>query len=237
MFSFLLTALLGAVVFYFQDYFKTAVANVSIVLNNNTLRTEDTLKLREENRKLYGELSNITFENYKLKKYEKENLYLKKLLDVKGEMDFETVTAQILSFGNGTGYEYVLLDRGTVDGVSVGDCVISADGFAGIVHECGYNWCGVKTLMSESLELSVTDTENGKTYLFNCGKLEFVSLADDVGFGDLLVSSGNNISIPKGLKVGRVFSVKEGKGAEKTVKVTPLTKFSELEFLLIITGD
>lgn len=233
--SFIITALLGAVIFMLRGYFKSAVANISIVsgkISDCFLNAND---FTEEYTRLYAMYEESLMENQKNKRYREENQKLRELLEIKNDIDYSVTAARVLSFGNNTDFQYILADKGMNDGVHIGDCVIAEDGFVGIVYECGESWCGINTLYSDELNLSVSDTENGKAYLLSCGMLEFVSMADDIGYGDLLVTSGVSESIPKGIKVGRVFTIKNGDGAERSVKITPETNYGQLGFILILT--
>lgn len=223
--SLFVTVLIFTIIYFSRGELSSAFADITVKMHGNSgseMRGEAVGKVSPENSS-YTQIFD-------------ENIKLKKLLGVKEKMKMSTVAANVVSFGNNEDYRYFIVDRGVSDGVYPGGCVISDNGFVGVVTECGETWCGVKTLESHDTELSVTCVGNGKTYLLSGGNLKFVSHGDDVMPGDMIVTSGLSDKIPGGIKVGRVYKSERGVEAEREVIVSSFEKYKNLRFVLICTG-
>lgn len=233
--SLIAAAFAGVAVFVFRGELSSVLADITLKTQKLRIMFSENVSLAEKNRELAGAYEREVLKNKSNVQLMQENDRLKSMLSIRENVDIPVVAATVISFGNGGDYEYLFADRGTDDGVYPGSCVISEGGFLGVVYECGKNWCGIKTLKSGDLEISVTCSGNGKTYLLSGGdgKLSFVSRNDDVSVGDLLVSSGLSGNIPKGLKIGRVFKVGQSSNAEKMITVTPVSDYEDLLYVLI----
>ena len=235
----LITATIGlclAAVFFFNiDYITSVYAKLAVASNDIRESFSDKKQLMYEKNSLALAYENEKFRSADYIYLRDENRKLRSLLELKEELDISTVSAEVISFGENADYEYFIANKGSIDGVREGNCVISEGGFAGIVEECGDNWCGITTIYSEKLVLSVTCQSNGKTYLLSDMMLNFVSNNDGVDNGDLIVSSGLSEKIPKGLKIAKVDKISPGDGTECKVSVTPVTGYKNMEYILIIS--
>ena len=232
----ILTVLIFAIVFFGRGILSSAFADVTVKLN--AYKNHETKKLDSEFRILKEKYEKSMIGITNNQNIVEENEKLKKLLALKYHTDIPTVAARVISFGNNLDYRYFIADCGTDDGVYPGNCVISENGYVGEVTECGKNWCGIKTLESDEVRISVTCLENGKTYLLTGGKphLSLISRNDILLPGDEIVTSGLSDTVPKGLKIGRVLKVTESSGAENNATVSCFEDYENLTYILICPG-
>ena len=66
--------------------------------------------------------------------------------------------------------------------------------------------------------------------------MKYVPVLADVMVGDVVVTSGLDRIYPKGLVVGRVRAVGQGRASSRRSCVEPSARFATLEEVLVVTG-
>lgn len=113
--------------------------------------SQENEQLREENRKLIEQM--VDYENYK-----HENESLKEQLGIQEENpQWETMTASVIGRDPSDQFYSFTIDKGTLDGVSYQDPVITADGLVGIVSEVGPVFAKVTTILDVRLNVACQD--------------------------------------------------------------------------------
>lgn len=137
------------------------------------------------------------------------------------------------------------LDKGSVHGVEVGDCVIDGQGsLVGRISQVGYNWSTVLTVVDTdtSLGARVYRTQdigiaNGDFALMERGQLRLDSLpvSSQLLEGDLIVTSGLGGYLPPDLVIGSVSSLRADDSDTAVYAVlTPAADLSSLTEVCII---
>lgn len=138
------------------------------------------------------------------------------------------------------------LNKGTLDDVSVDDCVIDQYGnLVGIVTETGPNWALVTTILNPKTELGgriARTDENaileGDFTLMEQGELRLSYLPADTRLisGDQVVTSGLGGIYPEGLSVGIIRSLHtEADGMSRYAVVEPAADVEDVRYVYIIT--
>lgn len=109
------------------------------------------------------------------------------------------------------------MDKGTVHGIEVNDCVIDETGaLVGLVSEAGYNWCTVLTLADTDTSLgakifrtSDLGLAQGNFALMGSKqlRLDYLPAECELLSGDLVVTSGLGGYLPPDLVIGTVSEV------------------------------
>ena len=95
-------------------------------------------RLRVDNAALRAENERLATENARLEEIRRENEQLTALLQLRAGFDYETVAATVIARESSEFRRLVVLDKGTDDGIAVGDVAIAAGGaLAGRVVEVG----------------------------------------------------------------------------------------------------
>jgi rod shape-determining protein MreC len=135
----------------------------------------------------------------------------------------------------------VTVDRGTNDGVYIGQPVLDADGLMGQVVEVYENYSKVLLITDINHALPVQVLRNGLRSIvegisdFNLMALRFVSPTVDIEEGDKLVSSGLGGRFPMGYPVGTVSSISQKPGEKfMEIKVIPSAKLDRSRHLLLV---
>jgi rod shape-determining protein MreC len=172
-----------------------------------------------------------------------ESARLKALLDLKERAVPASVAAQVIGKEFHTLRPYLILNKGRASGVGRFDPVVTAGGLAGKVLEVGQ--FSSKAMLIQDPDLAVParierTREQGLvsgTLDGRC-KMRFLDLDSDAREGDIVTTSGLNLSYPEGIRIGVVRYVgTEPSGLGKFAFVDPAVRPGALEeALILLTG-
>ena len=208
-------------------------------------KLNDYEELEAENEKLRESLAETDKKLRDAQKASLENDQLRAALDMKVKDEslvFES--AEIVSRGDtNLGYTFTL-DKGSIHGIAVDNCVVTAEGMVGYVSEVGVNWAIVTTIIDTGMEASAivsrtreVASAEGDYELMHDGKfkLSYLNKDSQVVRGDTVETSGFGGLFPKGIIIGRVEEVKsEAHGITKYAVLTPTVDFNNIDHVLII---
>ena len=167
--------------------------------------------------KLLSENENLQKENAELKAYimqmadmESENRELNNKLNIQKKYFKDSLITQILNLNYQGQNHHFLVDKGEIDGVYTGQIVVDKSGIVGQVIEVNNTSSVIRTILSNQLYL---------TGYIKTGKIIFQSLiqgdgknltinyfnkTNKINLGDEVFTTGDNLNIPKGLRIGKV---------------------------------
>lgn len=171
-------------------------------------------ELQSENEILQREISRLrdkTIDYYNLKE---ENKSLKNLYGMKEKDDsLKFVRSDVIGKSDTLDSSNFIIDRGSDDGISVGDAVITDKGFVGSV--CKVSACSsyVRTILSADCKVGVIGVESreegvlmGNLNFSKDGltRMAFISAQSPIKHGEMIVTGGIGGMYPKNLKIGKV---------------------------------
>lgn len=173
-----------------------------------------------------------------------ENERLRTLLGSPLHMDARKMVAEVMEVASDPFHQQIVINRGTQNGVYVGQPVLDAQGIVGQVVEVSAITARVLLMSDTSHAIPVRITRNDVRMIVNgTGELDEVELrhvakSTDVKVGDLLVTSGLGRRFPEGYPVARV-TVVERDDAQSYAKVMaqPLAALDRIRYLLLIWPD
>jgi len=198
--------------------------------------------LRHENERL-KEL--LLVQKAQLQRYEtltEENDRLRSLLEGAEGQVFEYRFAELVRVDLDPFSHRVLIDRGSSDGVTVGQAVIDGQGVMGQVEDVHLHFSTVRLISDPNHALPVQINRTGlRSVAFGSGEtgnlvLNSVPREADVREGDLIVTSGLGSRFPSGYPVARVSDINREEGLTfAVVEATPLAALDRgREVLLIV---
>ncbi len=198
----------------------------------------DLVGVREENEKLKTEVNKLRQEKFRLWEAELQNERLKKLLGFKESSPYPAVTANVIAGSpSGLRSQVVILDRGTVDGISQGMPVTTYEGIVGRVLMVGRKSSEVILITDE---ISAVDAYIHRTRARGIVKgkgdgcvMEYIEKKSDVSIGDKVISSGKDGFFPKGVVIGTVVGI-EITGGFVRAQVSPDVDLNSLEEVIVI---
>lgn len=198
--------------------------------------------VNEENKQLKEELFNIKRELAEVKEERAELNRLRKLLSIDYAADWKAEGVRILAWRLGANdfFDSFVLSKGFFSGSKVGTPIINADGLIGRVLKAG-PYTSIALLVTDSGSSVSVITEKGRVPGIVQGNghnqllsLRFVKKNEDVKVGERVLTSGLDLSFPKGIPVGEIVSVEHSSNFMLEIKVKPLVNFEKLEEVLLL---
>ncbi|HKG55740.1 MAG TPA: rod shape-determining protein MreC [Candidatus Limnocylindrales bacterium] len=204
--------------------------------------------LRSDNAQLRRDNDRLSAENARLTEIRRENEQLTGLLQLRSGFEYDTVAAQVIGRESSEFRRVVTLDKGTDDGIAVGDVVIAQGGaLAGRV-------VGVAATSSDVLLITdTTSTVIGQLPTAATGEvvgqlggvviMDKIDSTEQVDPGQEVVTAGIELAggirspFPKGLLIGQVVDVRRDANAVvQTAYLLPAAPLDRLEYVLVITN-
>ncbi len=195
--------------------------------------------VRAENRELKEQIEQMRLEQVRLSEDAAQAHRLQTLLTFKEQFISKTVAAQVIGSSGSDLSRVIYIDKGENAGIRRDMAVITADGIVGKVLMASHSesqvllindqTSGVGAILEKSrLQGVLRGSANGEVML------ERVMSDEQVAAGDTVLTSGGDQIFPKGLPVGTVSKVGNGKDLFLNIKIKPSANLSKLEEVLVI---
>src|SRR5271166_2448524 len=195
--------------------------------------------VRAENRELKAQIEQMRLEQVRLSEDAAQARRLQSLLAFKEQYIQKTVAAQVIGSSGSDLSRIIYIDKGEHDGLKRDMAVITANGIVGKVLQVypsvaqvlliSDQSSGVGAILEKSrLQGVLRGTPNGEVVL------ERVMSDEQVPEGETVLTSGGDQIFPKGLPVGAVTHVGNGKDLFLNIKVRPAADLSKLEEVLVL---
>jgi rod shape-determining protein MreC len=195
--------------------------------------------VRAENRELKQQIEQMRLEQVRLSEDATQAHRLQNLLAFKEQYIAKTVAAQVIGSSGSDLSRSVYIDKGEDDGLKRDMAVITADGIVGKV---------LLVYPSTSQVLLINDQSSGVGVILEKSRLqgvlrgsaggevmlERIMSDEQVAPGERVLTSGGDQIFPKGLPVGTVTQVANGKDLFLNIKIKPAADLSKLEEVLVL---
>ncbi|MEK6655333.1 MAG: rod shape-determining protein MreC [Thermodesulfobacteriota bacterium] len=199
--------------------------------------------LEDENRRLRKQNADLTEQLNRYREGSLEAMRLQKLLELREGFPPRAVAARVIDRNRSSLFKTLLINKGTADGLRVGLAVLSNQGVVGRIIETSWHASRVLLLIDGNSNIDgLIQRSRAQGILQGAGSagcsLKYISRAEEVLAGDVVISSGLSGVLPKGLLLGVVTgaSRKEG-GLFQKIDVAPAVDFEKLEEVLALTTD
>jgi len=199
--------------------------------------------VRFENRRLKREVDTYRRENYHYKELLATHERLRRLLQFKEVIQRPVVTAQVVGVDPTGWFKSIIIDKGKRSGLKFDMPVVNASGVVGRIVSVSGDYAkvlliidqnsAVDCLLQRSRDRGIVKGVSSET----CN-LDYMAKSSDVAVGDMVVTSGLGGVFPKGLPVGQISKVSEGRGGLfRRIEIRPSVVFSKLEEVLVIIKE
>lgn len=155
---------------------------------------------------------------------------------------YEFLAARVIDNTVSERNNYLILDRGKLQGVDVDMGVICPNGVVGIVREVSDNYCVVMSVLHKDSKISASSKRDNTfgQLLWDGTDYREATVIDmplhaKMAVGDTLITSGLGDAFPEGIPVGKVLSYEMKKGEKtRTVHVELTTDFRKVRHVLIV---
>ena len=203
--------------------------------------------LRVDNEALRAENDRLRIENRQAQEIKRENELLTALLQLRNGFAYSTLAASVIGRESSELRRVVILDRGSNDGIAVGDVVIApGSALAGRVTDVSPSSARVLLisdttstvigqLLSSGATGEVVGQLGGSLVMQNVDSTVKVSIGEEVTTAGIELNTGVRSPFPKGLLIGRVVDVTHNPlEVVQTVYLEPAAGLDRLEFALVI---
>ncbi len=201
--------------------------------------------LEEENARLKEELNDLREQQRRYLEAISENEQLREMLGLKQKhRHFDLEFSNIVSATGGGYRSGFTIDKGAVDGIEKGDCVVVSEGMVGYVSEVGPNYSEVLTVIDVSVKVGAvlsrtreTAVAEGSLALLPDGrfKLSYLQNDADVKAGDPVETSGYGGLYPQGLLLGTVVDFQpESHGISSYAVIEPVVPLETLKSVFVV---
>jgi rod shape-determining protein MreC len=195
--------------------------------------------VRAENRQLKDQIEQMRLQQVRLSEDAAQARRLQTLLAFKEQFISRTVAAQVIGSSGSDLSRIVYIDKGENAGITRDMAVMTSDGIVGkvlVVYPSvsqvlliSDQSSGVGVLLEKTrLQGVLRGTANGEV------ELERVMSDEQVPVGETVLTSGGDQIFPKGLPVGTVTKVANGKDLFLNIKIKPAANLSKLEEVLVL---
>jgi rod shape-determining protein MreC len=230
--------------------FEAAVDGVAASVSSVVDTIVEIDQLRHENQLLQDENDRLEAEARAAAELRRENEALTALLQLRNGLEYKTTTASVIARESSDVRRTVVIDRGSDDGLEIGDIVITTGGaLAGRIVDVGSNFAHI-ALISDSTSTVIgqlstagvtgkvtgTGQERGELVMADVDATAEVTEGEEVFTAGIELSVGIRSPYPKGLLIGRVVDVvHDPNEVVQTVFLEPAAPLDRLEYMLVIT--
>jgi len=236
------------------DPLKTALHDLIVPVTDvfNRAGNRNDSSLAQELDRVKRERDAALAENVRLKAEQKDVEQLRAILNFQeAHTDYTLVTARVLGVDPLNLQKYIVIDKGSADGIREGQAVVDPNYFVGlVVGPVGEHSAKVMLAIDASSAVGAQLMDSGADGIVygrwqSGGRLEmsYVDLAVKPKPGELVVTSKSaetrTADVPGNLIIGKVEEEPEtfNQGDTQTIKVLPVSDFDHLTLVAVIVDD
>ena len=204
---------------------------------------QDLARLRQTNQELEAEVARLEAEIIKLNQQLSETRVLSALVDfARAQPENQYLAAAVIGRDPSPFLQYVIINRGSDDGVRRGMPVVTDRGLVGRISRVTASAASVQLITDPAMIVNVR-LEPSRAEAVLTGSitgevaLDQIPQSANVQPGDLLLTSGLGGNYPANILIGQVTGVRS-RDIElfQSASVQPTVEFDQLEIVLIITN-
>jgi rod shape-determining protein MreC len=204
---------------------------------------EDVTTLQQRNAQLEAENSQLQVQIVELQQQVIEAQLLSTLVDYeRRHVENQYVAASVIARDVSPFMHYVIIDRGSDDGLRKGMPVVTQQGLVGSVAAVTAAAARVELINDPGSNINVVLQQSGVDAVLSgqiTGEIQLDKISQNVVVqpGDLVMTSGLGGNYPADIVIGQVVTVrKDPSSLFQTSSVQPAVDFSQLGIVLIITN-
>ena len=225
--------------------FRTAATSIWNAFEDYVKAFNEGNRLMTHNAELEAEINDLREQLADYQQTETENEFYKKYFKIAEQNpEFQFSPATLISRDNDDPYGSFVINKGSLNGITAYDPVITDAGLVGYVSQVGLTTSKVTTVLSPQLSLGALDNRTNDSGIISGdletakqNKTKFKNLARScsIAIGDYVITSGEGI-FPKGLLIGKIDSIGNDKyNTSIYATVTPFADVSEIRQVMVIT--
>lgn len=222
---------------------QTWLASRYLAIRDFMTAPRDVVRLAQLNEQLEAEVSRLQAQIIELQQENSELEVLSALLDfARTHSENEYITAAVIGRDISPFLHYVIINRGSDDGLRRGMPVVSSQGLVGRVAAVTADGARVQLITDPDTAINVRIQPSGAEGLLEgsiTGDITIGAIPQDANInnGDLVLTSGLGGNYPPDMLIGQISGVRQ-RPVElfQTASVEPVVDFSQLEIVLVIVN-
>ena len=202
---------------------------------------------QSENEELVERINILEKEVRETEELKKENTRLRSMLEMRErQTEYETETAEVIAKEAGNWFNSFTIDKGTADGISLYNPVITDKGLVGYVAEAGTTYSKVISVIDSTASVAAVVNRTGDAAVVEgdlklqeqglC-RMVYVNRNSVITVGDYLETSGMGGIYPKGIYIGKIKEVTDdGTGLSQNAIIEPAVDFDAVSVVFVITA-
>lgn len=222
-----------------QSWLSTRFASLQNYIN----APQDMTSLRQQNSQLEAELARLQTEIISLKQQISETNILSALVDfARVNPEYRYLAASVIARDPNPFLQYVIINRGSDDGLRRGMPVVTQQGLVGRIAAVTAGAARVQLITDPGSSINVRlEPSQAQAVLQGqiTGDVNLVMIPQSANIqaGDLVLTSGLGGNYPANILVGQITSSrKRDNDLFQTASVQPTVDFAQMEIVLIITN-
>ena len=230
------------------------VRGISAVFWKNANSVKSYTNLRRENEYLQEENKLLVQQNNLYKEFiirEKGEDKLEEISSIisknsgeETEETYEFILAKVVKNTRGSLHNYLIIDKGSNDGIIEDLGVITPTGVVGIVRGVGSKYSYVLSFLNlkQSISAKIGNSEaygslkwDGEHY--DKARLTQIPLNVEVNPGDIVYTSGNSSFFPSDIPIGVAGEFNVASGISKDVEVPLFQDYRNLDYVIIVKNN
>lgn len=197
----------------------------------------------KSNIELHRKIDSLENKIFAFKEVSRENKRLKKLLDFGDGITYRKVLAQVVAWDANSDFKVIRVNKGFKDGVQLQAAVVTSEGLVGYIYRLTDHFSDILTVLDSNNRvdgLVQRVRSHGIIEGYNNEKsiMKYISRAEPIILGDVVITSGLGNIYPKGVKVGTVSRIeRESYGITQNIEISPAVDFGRLEEVVILLSD
>lgn len=229
-----------------QAFFAGAANEVTGKINKRYYGTKEYLSLKETNKQLANEnarLRNLVLSNFQVSDTTQINKIDSLVKDSLNRFrKYTFLPAKVVANTISSASNYIMLERGLLQGVRKDMSVVTSNGIVGIVVEVSDNYCKVMSLLHRNTKVSAMLLKNNISGDVewdgadpNFINMKKVNKSAIVKIGDSVVTSTYSANYPSNIMIGTVVEIKPEKSSSfYSLKLKTTVNFFNLQYAYII---
>ena len=212
-------------------------------LQNTIAAPQDLARLRQRNSEMEAEVSRMQTEIIVLKQQISETRVLSALVDfARVQPENRYLAATVIGRDPSPFLEYVIINRGSDDGLRRGMPVVTQQGLVGRIAAVTADAARVQLITDPASTINVKlEPSNAQAVIRGevSGEISLAMIPQSapVEIGDLILTSGLGGNYPANILIGQVTGVRRREtDLFQSASVQPVVDFNQLEIVLIITN-
>jgi len=226
--------------YYQQSVFLSSTNEITGKVNNTISNVTGYFHLKETNKLLAEENSKLR--SSAVNSYIKTSDSVFIMNDTLYRQQYSYVEAKVIKNSFNKRNNYLMLNKGSDQGVKKEMAVITSNGIVGIVNEVSKNFSSVMSVLHKDIKISAMIKKNKYkgTIVWNDNDYKTGNLIDiephvKIALGDTIVTSGNSHIFPEGIFIGTVksYTIKPGDNFY-SIKINFSTDFNRVDYVYIV---